>query len=29
LRAAERELARRGYDVSAVRLLDILIVSTR
>jgi hypothetical protein len=28
LRAAERELARRDYDVSAVRLLDILIVST-
>ena len=29
LRAVARELARRGYDVSAVRLLDILIVSTR
>ncbi len=29
LRAVERELARRDYDVSAVRLLDILIVSTR
>jgi hypothetical protein len=29
LRAVQRELARRDYDVSAVRLLDILIVSTR
>ena len=29
LRAVARELARRGYEVSAVRLLDILIVSTR
>ncbi len=28
LRAVERELARRDYDVSAVRLLDILIVTT-
>lgn len=27
LRGAGRELARRGYDVSAVRLLDILIVT--
>jgi hypothetical protein len=29
LRGVERELARRHYDVSAVRVLDILIVSTR
>lgn len=29
LRAVQRELARRDYDVSAVRLLDIVIVSTR
>jgi Family of unknown function (DUF6308) len=29
LRAVARELSRRDYDVSAVRLLDILIVSTR
>lgn len=29
LRTAGRELARRDYAVSAVRLLDILIVSTR
>jgi uncharacterized protein DUF6308 len=29
LRAVQRELARRDYDVSAVRLLDILIVTTR
>jgi len=28
LRVAQRELARRDYNVSAVRLLDILIVST-
>ena len=28
LRAVQRELARRDYDVSALRLLDILIVST-
>jgi hypothetical protein len=28
LQAVRRELARRNYDVSAVRLLDILIVST-
>jgi hypothetical protein len=28
LRSVRRELARRDYDVSAVRLLDILIVST-
>jgi hypothetical protein len=28
LRAVQRELARRDYDVSAVRLLDILIVTT-
>ena len=29
LRTVERQLALRHYDVSAVRLLDILIVSTR
>jgi hypothetical protein len=29
LRSVQRELARRDYDVSAVRLLDILIVTTR
>ena len=29
LRSVQRELARRDYDVSAVRLLDMVIVSTR
>jgi hypothetical protein len=29
LRAVQRELARRDYDVGVVRVLDILIVSTR